>query len=98
MQHRILANVFIVRFTGSEAYSHTMETSETSVSFTKDQQVTVLQDTIAYTLSRFVADFTHVSKQFINEMTIEGNLLPTEPLVPVLIQIQACSTMSNGSD
>ena len=49
-------------------------TSETHVSFSKDQQITVLQETVVSTRGKFSAQFDHVDEHYINNMTIDGFL------------------------
>ena len=48
-----------------------INTPETPVTFT---QITVLQETISYTLGRFLASFDHLDEDSIHEMTMEGLL------------------------
>jgi len=58
--------------TGSNMHS-TMDTdSETRVSFSKDQQITVLHETVISTWSKFVAEFDQVDEHLIESMTVEG--------------------------
>lgn len=48
--------------------------SETHLSFAKDQQITVLQETVISTLGKFVAQFDRVDEHYIHSMTIDGFL------------------------
>ena len=48
--------------------------SETSVSFSKDQQITVLHETVISTWGKFVAEFDQVDDDYIQLMTIDGYL------------------------
>ena len=48
--------------------------SETHVSFSNDQQVTVLQETITYTRGKLMAEFDLVDEHYIHDMTIDGFL------------------------
>ena len=48
--------------------------SETPVSFAKDQQITVLQETVISTRGKFVAQFDRVDEHYIHNMTIDGFL------------------------
>lgn len=47
---------------------------ESSVSFSRDQQVTLLQETVIITRRKFLADFDHVDETDIHSLTIEGFL------------------------
>ena len=49
---------------GSEAHTDTM-------SFSSDQQITVLQETVVTTRQKFIADFDDVDESYIGSMTIE---------------------------
>jgi len=42
-----------------------------AVSFSSDQQVTILEATVVSTCSKFIAEFDHVDESFIHDMTIE---------------------------
>ena len=48
--------------------------SETSLSFSKDQQITVLHETVTTTWRKFVAEFDQVDDDYIQIMTIDGFL------------------------
>ena len=47
---------------------------ESSVTFSKDQQITVLQETVITTRRKFVAEFDDVDDAAIHSLTIEGFL------------------------
>lgn len=47
---------------------------ESSVTFSKDQQATILKETVIATRRNFVADFDHVDDADIHSLTIEGFL------------------------
>ena len=51
-----------------------MNSTETHVSFTKDQQVRVLHETVIFTCGKFIADFDQVDEQYIHAMSIHGFL------------------------
>lgn len=60
---------------GSETHTTTMSgRGETHVSFSKDQQVTVLRETVTYTFEKFISEFELIDEQYIYEMTIDGFL------------------------
>lgn len=59
----------------SQSYASTSRRwGESSVSFPKDQQVTVLQETVVTTRRKFVEDFDDVNDADIRSLTIEGFL------------------------
>ena len=60
--------------TGSETHTTTMSNSETHVSFTKDQQVEVLRETVISTCTKFIAEFDHFDEDYINTTSIDGFL------------------------
>ena len=47
---------------------------ESSVVFSRDQQVTLLQETVVVTRRKFLAEFNHVDDADIQSLTIEGFL------------------------
>ncbi len=48
--------------------------SKTHVSFSNDQQVAVLQETVIYTSGKLVAEFGLIDEHYIHDMTIDGFL------------------------
>ena len=48
--------------------------SETYVSFSREQQITILQETITSTRGKLVSAFTYVTEDYICSMTIDGFL------------------------
>lgn len=59
----------------SETHTTTMsDRSETHVSFSVDQKVTVLQETVTYTFEKFISEFEIIDEQYIYEMTIDAFL------------------------
>ena len=48
--------------------------SETHVSFSEDQQITILRETVTSTWSKFTTDFDEVDDHYIGMMTIDGFL------------------------
>ena len=48
--------------------------SETSVSFSREQQITILQETVTSTRGKLVSAFAYVNEDYIYSMTIDGFL------------------------
>ena len=48
--------------------------SETHVSFSREQQITILQETVISTRGKFVAAFAYLDEDYIHSMTIDGFL------------------------
>ena len=60
---------------GSETRTTTMtSSSETSVSFSREQQITILQETVTSTRGKLVSGFSYVNEDYIYSMTIDGFL------------------------
>ena len=60
---------------GSETRTSTIKTkSESRFQFSKDQQITVLRETVISCRGKFIAEFSHVDEHYINFMTIESCL------------------------
>ena len=51
-----------------------MNSTETHVTFTKDQQVKVLHETVIFTCGKFIAEFDQVDEHYIHTMSIDGFL------------------------
>ena len=61
--------------TGSETSTSTIKTkSESRLQFSKDQQITVLRDTIVSCRGKFIAEFSDVNEHYINATNIESCL------------------------
>ena len=60
---------------GSETRTTTMtSSSETYVSFSREQQITILQETVTSTRGKLVSAFSYVNEGYIHSMTIDGFL------------------------
>ena len=65
----------ISMWTGSETRTKTTKIeSESRSQFSKDQQITVLRDTVISCRGKFIAEFSHVDEHYISLMTIESCL------------------------